>query len=464
MKVAMYTPMPPTRTGVAHYSSMLVPALQKQIDLEVVTENREPRTENAIYQLGNNPHHEWIYKEAMQHPGVIVLHDIVLHHLIVEMTLARGDVAGYVAALEANHGAAGAAWGRGRAAGLHSEMGNFLLPASIDVANRSRAVIVHNRYSADRLRDLGVRTPIHIVPHPYEPHEEARSRRDEIRRRHGFSDEHRIIGLFGFLTSAKRSEVVLEAFARAWDAMPNLQLLIVGEAAPNIDMISLGAEGVTFTGYVPDEDFPAYFAGVDRLVNLRYPTAGETSGTLIRAFEAGKPVAVSDYAQFAELPDDCVAKIPFGDREVEALADFILRNMKDPSSPQRRWLKENAQMEKTVEGYLAALQDSGLRTQDSGLRSTLPIFPQLEFVSRDATSITIRNAGNATLRAREYGEPGYHLIANGQWLDLPGDVKPGDTAKIELPTDLRARSLELFHAMQGIPAVDPKAWVRVAIH
>src|SRR5206468_12037615 len=108
-------------------------------------------TENVFYQLGNNPHHEWIYKAAMKNPGVIVLHDIVLHHLIVEMTLAQGDVAGYVAALEANHGAVGGAWGRGRAAGLHSEMGNFLLPASIDLANRSRAVIVHKDRKSTRL-------------------------------------------------------------------------------------------------------------------------------------------------------------------------------------------------------------------------------------------------------------------------------------------------------------------------
>ena len=40
MKVAMYTPMPPTRTGVAHYASMLVPALREKVDLEVITENR----------------------------------------------------------------------------------------------------------------------------------------------------------------------------------------------------------------------------------------------------------------------------------------------------------------------------------------------------------------------------------------------------------------------------------------
>src|SRR5438105_14109060 len=95
----------------------------------------------------------------MRRPGVIVLHDLVLHHLIVEMTLARGDVDGYVAALEANHGEVGAAWARGRAAGLHSEMGNFLMPASTEVANRSRAVIVHNHWAANRLRSLAVPTP-----------------------------------------------------------------------------------------------------------------------------------------------------------------------------------------------------------------------------------------------------------------------------------------------------------------
>src|SRR5436309_14652197 len=151
---------------------MLIPALQTKTDVEVISSPGQRPTANGqrIYQLGNNPHHEWIYKEAMQNPGVIVLHDIVLHHLIVEMTLARGDVEGYVTALWANHGEAGAAWARGRAAGLHSEMGNFLLPASIEVANRSLAVIVQNHYAADRLRSLRVRTPIHVVPLPYEHH------------------------------------------------------------------------------------------------------------------------------------------------------------------------------------------------------------------------------------------------------------------------------------------------------
>ena len=467
MKLAMYTPMPPTRTGVAHYASMLVPALRERVELEVVTDNSTSRSpDNTIYQLGNNPHHEFAYRAAMQHPGVIVLHDIVLHHLIVEMTLARGDVDGYVAALAASHGETGAAWARGRAAGLHSEMGNFLLPASIDVANRSRAVIVHNRYAADRLRSFGVHTPIHVVPHPYQP-ALASSRRDEIRAKHGFAATDRIIGLFGFLTSAKRSDVVLEAFTKARADMPSLRLLVVGEAAPNIDTVAFGAEGITFTGFVPDEEFPAYFAAVDRLVNLRYPTAGETSGTLIRAFDAGKPVAVSDYAQFAELPDDCVVKIPFGDAEFISLADFFFRDISDPSSAQRRWLEENADIEKTVQGYLAAIDVAQAllpARADKSVCATLPLFPKLEVVERTGTSLTVRNIGEVTLRAREYGQPGYHLIANGRWLDLPRDLAPGDQAILELPSDLRDMRLELMDGMQGIPLVEPEAWGRVAIH
>src|SRR5262249_55082375 len=159
-----------------------IPALRQHIDVDALA-TPQPRdlATPAIYQLGNNPHHEWIYREAMRTPGVIVLHDLVLHHLIVEMTLARGDVEGYVEALRANHGAGGEGGARGRAAGLHSEMGNFLMPASVEVARRSRAVIVHNEWAADRLRSFGVTTPIHVVPHPFEPQPAARGRREEVR-------------------------------------------------------------------------------------------------------------------------------------------------------------------------------------------------------------------------------------------------------------------------------------------
>jgi glycosyltransferase involved in cell wall biosynthesis len=493
MRVAMLTPMPPARTGVAHYASMLVPALRQRVSdelkvrLEVFSSPAElgdPETrrlgDSYVYQLGNNPHHEWIYAEAVKRPGVIVLHDLVLHHLIVEMTLARGDAEAYVASLEASHGPAGAAWARGRAAGLHSEMGNFLLPASIEIAQRSHGVIVHNRYAADRLRSFGVTTPISVVPHPYiaETRTFARTM---------FAADKRVIGFFGFLTSAKRAEVVLEAFRRAREQDRRLELLIVGEPAPNMDVTRIHGDGITLTGYVADDDFPRYYAEADRFVNLRYPTAGETSGTLIRALDAGKPVAVSDYAQFAELPDDVVFKVPLGEGEVDRLVSFFLDDLPDPRERQRAWLEENAALEKTIDGYLEALeaslsvvgsqlsepQSEASQTTDNRQQTTvspdnrqpptanrstaIPLFPQLELVS--SRPLVIRNAGTTVIRTRVYGEPEYRLIvrfADGdRWLPLPKDLRPGEEVEIEV----RGRgAFTLHHALQEIPMLDPEPW------
>jgi glycosyltransferase involved in cell wall biosynthesis len=476
MRIAYLSPLPPARTGIAHYSAMLLPALRERIDVTPFASAdgyRREAFDAAIYQLGNNPHHEWIYREAMEHPGIVVLHDVVLHHLIVEMTLARGDVEGFVAALEENHGAAGAAWARGRAIGLHHEMANFLMPASIELARRSRAVIVHNRWAAEWLESFGVATPIHVVPHPYIP-EPSSPRRDEVRRRLGFSAADRVIGFFGFLTSAKRAEIVLKAFEKARESNPRLRLLIAGEPAPNIEPQSLARDGVVVTGYVPDEEFAAYYAAADRLVNLRYPSAGETSGTLMRAFDAGKPVAVSDYAQFAEYPDTCVVKIAFGESEVDDLAEFFLRDMDDAAmaSAQRKWLEAHARLDLAVDGYIAAL-GSNPAVETSAVGPSLPLFVQLKLVGLYAENgtitFTIRNTGTSTIRTHTYGQPEYRIVAKlfdggieaqDRWLSLPTDLAPNETTTLSFAAVVGSGryALRLYDGLQSIPTIDHEPW------
>lgn len=474
-RIAMLTPLPPARTGIAHYASMILPPLSEAVDVEAFASAEGYRPDdftNTIYQLGNNPHHEWIYREAMSHPGVIVLHDIVLHHLIVEMTLARGDVEGYVAALRASHGEAGAAWARGRAAGLHSEMGNFLLPASVDLANRSRAVIVHNQWGRNRLRSLGVVTPIHVVPHPYEPVALPDQSSDAVRRELGLEASDRLIGLFGFLTSAKRSDIVLEAFAGARDVDPRIRMLVVGEPAPNMDIEAMRSEGITFTGYAEEQEFASFLSACDRLVNLRYPSAGETSGTLIRAMAAGKPVAVSDYAQFAELPDSCVVKIPFGEGEVEALVGFFTGEMGDPSEAQRVWLESNASMELVVSGYLDAIASSNaprISPRHQGQPASIALFPQIEATLR-GNEVVLRNRGDAVLRTRVYGQPGYRVIVRShergldrdRWLSLSCDLAPGAETTMSIPEGASGR-VRLYHALEGVPMLDPEPFATLEL-
>ena len=52
-------------------------------------------------------------------------------------------------------------------------------------------------------------------------------------------------------------------------------------------------------------------AAADIVLNLRYPTVGETSGTLLRALGLGRAVLVSDVgAASPNFPDDVCLKVP----------------------------------------------------------------------------------------------------------------------------------------------------------
>jgi glycosyltransferase involved in cell wall biosynthesis len=101
-------------------------------------------------------------------------------------------------------------------------------------------------------------------------------------------------------------------------------LLLVGAAGERFDverrLERLGlTEGVERIDYVPEERMWSLMAACDVLVNLRYPTMGETSGSVIRALALGKPLLVSDVGWFSELPDDAVLKVPVDDYEVATI-------------------------------------------------------------------------------------------------------------------------------------------------
>ena len=62
------------------------------------------RYDICVYQLGNNPYHDFVYEAAMKHPGVVVMHEANLHHLIADLTINRNDWDGYVREVGRNHG------------------------------------------------------------------------------------------------------------------------------------------------------------------------------------------------------------------------------------------------------------------------------------------------------------------------------------------------------------------------
>ena len=116
MKVAYYSPLPPARSGIADYSALLLPALRERVEQVVLAEpgKRAPRADVALYHVGNDPDaHGWIVDALKRRPGVVVLHELVLHHLIAGITIGRGQGRGYLDAMERDYGVAGRLLGLG---------------------------------------------------------------------------------------------------------------------------------------------------------------------------------------------------------------------------------------------------------------------------------------------------------------------------------------------------------------
>src|SRR5580693_4813483 len=104
MKVAFFSPLPPAKSGIADYSAAVLEHLPRLADVETFAAAPaafDPkRFDIAVYQLGNNPFHTFAYEAAMAHPGVVVLHEANLHHLIADLTIRRNDWDAYLREVE----------------------------------------------------------------------------------------------------------------------------------------------------------------------------------------------------------------------------------------------------------------------------------------------------------------------------------------------------------------------------
>jgi glycosyltransferase involved in cell wall biosynthesis len=248
-----------------------------------------------------------------------VLHEYVLHHLIAGTTIGRRNGRGYLDAMERELGVAGRLLGLGVLDNLLPllwETQPERFPLSGVVLDQATGLIVHSHYVAERARAAGYGGPLWRIPHPVWPMGAVEAATDV--------SGDPLIGCFGFLNMNKRIPQLLEAFASLRRTRPGARLLLVGGSGERFDierrLERLGlTEGVERIDYVPEERMWSLMAACDVLVNLRYPTMGETSGSVIRALALGQPLVVSDVGWFSELPDDVALKVPVDDYEVATI-------------------------------------------------------------------------------------------------------------------------------------------------
>jgi glycosyltransferase involved in cell wall biosynthesis len=394
MRVAYYSPMPPSRSGIADYSALLLPALSERLDVVVARPGRfrrEPQADVSLYHVGNDAEaHGWIVEALRRRPGVVVLHDFVLHHLVVGLTFGRGDMAGYLSAMEREAGLVGRLLG-------YAVLDNKIpplwetraedFPMAGEVLQLATGLIVHSRYVERRAREIGFEGPIRRIAHPAWPAPHADPAGVE---------GAPLFGCFGNLTDGKRVPQLLRAFEQVRARHPGARLLLVGAASARLRALEL-PEGVVREDYVDEPRLQSLMAACDAIVSLRWPTMGETSGTAIRGLGLGKPLVVSDVGWFSELPDEAALKVPVDEREeetltaaLEALTDERTRAAMGAAALELA--EREHRLDRVADAYAAAIEAfaGGPAVEEQVLRE----------VARAAAEVGIRREDAAVLAAR----------------------------------------------------------------
>ena len=384
MKLAWFSPLMPDRSDIANFTERLRSSLEERFKTRFFKEGcegfLEPATgtlypsgsglcpcellvslntdDVAIYNLGNNPSffaRTWALSQLK--PGIIILHDVKLHHFFEGIYRAQlHDEKSYVDLLAQNYGA------RGREAGMaycQSKVSiNFMaeyFPMTAWAVHNALAVVVHTPYAYQQVRKATA-APVRMIALPYDAKvsrvslDAASQQRNE---RKDFSPERPAkLVIFGYLNVNRRVVEFLHALA----TMPErecFEVHILGtlfhretvEAAVQL----LHFDGhVTFHGFVPDERLTAVLDDADLAINLRHPTMGEASGSQLRIWDHALPSLVTFDDGYKSLPRECVSFVrPKHERaDIQRHLRLFLRNPRayqNKGQRARRWLLDHHQ-------------------------------------------------------------------------------------------------------------------------
>jgi glycosyltransferase involved in cell wall biosynthesis len=327
VRIAWFSPLPPVTTGVAAVSAGLLPALRARghlIDAYPEAQahdfpwiHRQRPYDLIVYQFGNSSHHDYEWPYALRYPGLVVLHDTRLHHARAALLLREKRRDEYRRELHWNEPDLHPDAAELAVAGFDSRL-YYEWSMVRGLVMASRVVAVHGdatrRELVEALSEVRgpkseVRSPIleklvaiRLGHGELVTPERERAARARIRARYGIAPEAMVFGVFGGLTPEKRLPQILDAYRAVRPYAPDARLLLGGAEAAHFPLDAFrGADGVIVTGYIEDGDLTDHIAAVDVSLNLRWPTARETSGPWLRALAAGKPTVVTELLHLTDV-------------------------------------------------------------------------------------------------------------------------------------------------------------------
>lgn len=348
MRLALFSPLNPVKTGISDYTEEMLDDLSRHMDIELYTDpgyhpentgliSRFPvrpfemksfdpsRYDAILYHMGNfYSGHAYIHQALLRFPGIVVLHDYVLQGFYAERYDEDGDYEAYRDLQVRYYGKEGEAIAarvrdRSRLPIWESEV-SFHYPLNEEILERALGLIVHSEFIGSRVRTR-TNKPVRVIPH--HGHVLRSHDRAAVRSGLGVAENEILACSAGFVNKNKRLNIILAALNELKD-LP-LRFLIAGRDRGRLLEQYPGHDDprIIRRGHLPLLELESVIDASDICINLRYPTMGESSGSLLRMMGYGKAVLVTNTGSYAEFPDYCVIKIDPDLDEREMIKRFV---------------------------------------------------------------------------------------------------------------------------------------------
>ena len=253
-----------------------------------------------IFQIGNSPHCFPVVQALYRFSGTALFHETVIHHMLRHCYLETDRWEDYRRELLFCYGPAAEAVEKDlskvniSAAEYDRKLKQY--PLIGRALHASHSAVCLNSYAASILKKSYPEGRVLAIGHPLSPLPELNipSRPFSL-----------CFGMVGTNHYGRNLEELLEAVELLRIDYPDSGLILIGANYP--DELP---EWVMRTGRLEEMEYQSWIRTLDYVFDVRYPTCGETSGSLLEAMRAGIPSIVTATGAFNNIPSDAVIRIP----------------------------------------------------------------------------------------------------------------------------------------------------------
>ena len=197
-------------------------------------------------------------------------------------------------------------------------------------------------------------------PHPIYDHYGEQMSKEEACQALNLNPENQYMLFFGLVRAYKGLDLLLDAFGKVKDQLPNLQLIVAGEFYEDEDKYRAQISNNQLTNrviikndFIADADLRKYFGAADLIVQP-YKTATQSGVTQV-AFHFEKPMLVTNVGGLGEIVHDHkmgYAVEPNADAIAAALTDYYTHSRQADYTEYLIKQKDNYSWSKLAESFV----------------------------------------------------------------------------------------------------------------